>query len=667
MSDVSDSFSNLRAWPEKVPIKRTTAHDSTADNRIDLNNQSDMSLGCEPTGMTVRDCRLVDTGNLIPSRHYTDQPYIIRTKDGAWLCVLTTGLKTEGEQGQHIIAIRSNDFGKTWFQPVDIEPPSGPEASWAVPLLAPSGRVFVFYVYNADNIRELPADDPPFAGGRTTRMDSHGQYVFRWSDDGGRTWSPRRVVIPVREFAIDRNNSTKGGVRLFWNVGRPIISKGEVFLPLHKVGGFGRGWFTSSEGAFVKSSDLLNLNGPTKAAWETLPEGETGLRAPNNGGPIAEEHCLTELSDGSFFCVYRSIDGYPVGSYSRNRGQTWETPAYLEYWDGRQLKHPRAACFAWKLNAGSFILWFHNHGGRVIAARPNWREQSYEDRNPVWMSRGTEVKTPKGLKLMWENPEIVLYDDDPNVRISYPDLCEDGSEIYLTETQKAQARVHRLSEPLVRALRAGADGFDARAIRAEAIQVSLSKGAKLPALPAFVSRAPILPYGTNNRRAGFAIEFTFAPLLPGWTGTLLESWHPANGGIVIECVQGDVIQARLSDGRSEWAWKSDAFKSTGGEHHVVINVDGGPCIITFFVDGVFSDGGEVRQFGWGRFSPYFRGLPANMAMEISAASLKTLRFYSQVLLAAEISALYREVLRPARRPETSPAAGVRRWRVGDPV
>lgn len=600
-----------------------------------------------PIGGPVEDSRWVDAGYPLPSRLYADQPYLVGTNDGGWLCVLTTGSKEEGESGQHVLAIRSEDCGKTWSAPVELEPATGPEASWAVALVAPSGRVFAFYVYNGDNLRELPADDPPFVGGQTTRMDSHGHYVFRWSDDDGRTWSDRRVVIPVREFAIDRNNPTQGKVRLFWNVGRPIISQGEVFLPLHKVGGFGRGWFTSSEGAFVRSTDLLNSDDPAQATWETLPEGEIGLGSPANGGPIAEEHCLLELSDGSFCCVYRSIDGHPVGGYSRTRGRTWEPPAYLEYQDGRQIKHPRAACFAWKLRGGSYVLWFHNHGGRAIAEHPNRRECAYDDRNPVWMSRGTEVQTPHGLKLVWENPEIALYDDDPNVRMSYPDLREEGGTIYFTETQKAMARVHHLSAPLARALRDGVAGFDARSIRMEAIHDS-PVAAKLPALPGLVARSLILPYGSDSRRTGFAIEFSFVTPASGGPATLVHAWHASCGGIVIEWLSGRVIRATLSDGRSEWAWSSDVFARTGDlEHHVVINVDGGPRILTFFLDGVLGDGGEARQFGWGRFSPYFRGLPAGIPMQTDTGCLTTLRFYPRVLLAAEVGALVREEWRSA--------------------
>ncbi|MFP3471901.1 hypothetical protein R0J90_17795, partial [Micrococcus sp. SIMBA_144] len=42
------------------------------------------------------------------------------------------------------------------------------------------------------------------------------------------------------------------------------------------------------------------------------------------------------------------------------------------------------------------------------------------------------------------------------------------------------------------------------------------------------------------------------------------------------------------------------------QHQVSILIDGGPNIISYVIDGRFNDGGEDRQFGWGRFSAYFK-------------------------------------------------------------
>ena len=60
------------------------------------------------------------------------------------------------------------------------------------------------YNYNGDNVREVAGDPHSAPGAVFTRVDSLGHYVFRFSDDGGRSWSSDRYDIPVREFDIDR-------------------------------------------------------------------------------------------------------------------------------------------------------------------------------------------------------------------------------------------------------------------------------------------------------------------------------------------------------------------------------------------------------------------------------------------------------------------------------
>src|SRR4051812_35250925 len=85
----------------------------------------------------VADSRNIRAGRPIPDEGYCDQPYVVLTDDGQWLCVMTTGRGVEGQAGQHIVATRSADHGRTWSRHVPIEPDDGPEASWAMPLKVP--------------------------------------------------------------------------------------------------------------------------------------------------------------------------------------------------------------------------------------------------------------------------------------------------------------------------------------------------------------------------------------------------------------------------------------------------------------------------------------------------------------------------------------------------
>ena len=212
-----------------------------------------------------------------------------------------------------MITQRSVDQGKTWQDMAHVEPADGPEASYAVMLKAPSGRIYIFYNHNTDNLRKVKADNPPYKDGWCARVDSQGYFDFKYSDDHGKTWSAKRYPIPVREFEIDRNNPYQGEVRYFWNVGKPFILNGRGYVSLHKVGGLGVGFFTSSEGVLLMSDNILTETDPEKIQWQTLPDGDIGLRTPPGGGSVSEEQSYSLLSDGSIYCVYRTIDGHPVG------------------------------------------------------------------------------------------------------------------------------------------------------------------------------------------------------------------------------------------------------------------------------------------------------------------------------------------------------------------
>lgn len=182
-----------------------------------------------------------------------------------------------------MLSQRSCDKGITWENAVDVEPADGPESSYSVLLKIPSGRIYCFYNHNTDNLRQVKADNPPYENGLCDRVDSLGYFVFKYSDDYGKSWSSKRYPIPIREMEIDRNNPYGGKIQFFWNVGRAFTHNSCAYVPLTKVGGFGEGFFTSSEGVLLKSSNLMNESNPEKITWETLPDGDKGIQAPKGG------------------------------------------------------------------------------------------------------------------------------------------------------------------------------------------------------------------------------------------------------------------------------------------------------------------------------------------------------------------------------------------------
>lgn len=600
-----------------------------------------LALSAISSAQEARDWRNITSGYEMPSEGYADQPYIVKTDDGAWLMVITTGAGVEGAGGQHVISSRSTDMGRTWSKPVDVEPASGPEASYAVLLKTPYGRVYVFYNHNTDNIRQLKADNPPYKDGFVRRVDSFGHFVFKYSDDHGRTWSAQRYDIPQRDFEIDRKNAYGGKIKFFWNVGKAFEYKGAGYVPLHKVGGFGEGFFTSSEGVLLRSANILTERDPTKLVWETLPDGDVGLRTPPGGGPVAEEQSFVTLSDGSLFVVYRTIDGHSAYSYSRDGGRSWDTPQYMRYADGRLMKHPRAANFAWRCGNGKYLYWFHNHGGRFIREHPQRRSIAYNDRNPVWLAGGVEADSPRGKVIQWSQPEILLYDDDPMIRMSYPDLVEDGGRYFVTETQKDVARVHEISAALL-------NGLWEQAARAEVSRAGLvakwergdPESIEAPALKPFLRRSNRADYGTEDLRSGFSLD-VWVRLDSDRAGQVLASTRTSDGkGFELRTADNGTYEVSISDGRTENRWRSDPGTLVPGRRqHVVAIVDGGPKIISFVIDGVLNDGGEARQFGWGRFSPNLMG-PAGDA-KLKVGNVLSLRVYDRYLTTSEAIAAHR--------------------------
>lgn len=566
------------------------------------------------------DWRNIKSGNEIPSEYYSDQPYIIQAEDGTWVCALTTGEGREGQAGQYILTMRSKDFGKTWSDRNRMEPKGSPENSYSVLLKTDFGRIYCFYNYNKDNLREVIANDPPFEGGVTKRVDSLGYYVFRYSDDNGITWSKERGEVPMRRFKLDMKNPYGGEILFFWNVGKPLIDGKEAYLSIHKVGELGEGFFVKSEGVLIKSDNIMYEPDMKKLNFETLPEGNVGLRAPEGGGAVSEEQSYVSLSDGSFFSVYRTIDGRAAYSYSRNKGKSWENPEYMP------VKNPRAANFVWKLENGTFIYWFHNHGG-------DW----YLDRNPVWCLSGIETDGENGRVIEWSQPEILLYDEDIYTIISYPDLIEEDGKIYITETEKDTARTHLLDSVFIEKM---LNWQNIRKLTKKGLIFSTNTGSSvMPELEPFLFRTTSgAAYSKGDNHNGITIDLIVSgELMPD--ELIFDTRKDDGAGISLTVTAGKRVKFHMGDGRTVTTWESDLGSISESENHIAIIVDGGPKIIYFVINGIFNDGGK-RQFGWGRFNPNTIHLNGGGEIEISN-KVKVLRIYDRALMTVETIANFR--------------------------
>ena len=356
---------------------------------------------------------------------YVDQPYCVNneaTKE--WTCVLTASLGTEGSVGEQCYSVISTDAGATWSKPVNIEKglPGGLPNSYANIVLAPElnghrGRLFTIYNLNILNVT---------VDGR--RNDELGKFFMRWSDDGGRHWSPTRIEVPYASTWIDRHNSFAGnktlaGTRMMWTVDQVKVRDGRVFFAFTKIGKYIQ---APPEEVFVLSSaDLLHAS-PADVTWELLPSGDHGIRPPAAYPALTtvmeEGHVLPLQNSSGFVVMARTDVGFlaeAVTTDATGRGGWGETQLAKYFAPSLQpaaplavladvhgpngtrfssaLKHPRAPFTPKLMPNGVYLLLYFNQ----------WGKHDYFDRDPYWLSAGFESADGR---ILWSQPEVILYD-----------------------------------------------------------------------------------------------------------------------------------------------------------------------------------------------------------------------------------------------------------------
>ena len=365
----------------------------------------------------------------------------------------------------------------------------------------------------------------------------------------------------------------------------------------------------------------------------------------------SDQPYLLKTNDNAWLCVMTTGEGHEgaagqhiISQRSFDQGKTWDKPQYMRYSDGRLMKNPRAANFAWKCENGKFLYWFHNHGGRFIRAHPNPGAIGYNDRNPVWIAGGVEVDGAGGRIIKWSQPEILLYDDDPMIRMSYPDLMEEDGNYFITETQKDIARVHQIDnaflERLWGQLESPKPAIDGLTLDWTGLGKSLPQKLPAPVAPTFCVRdTNSADYKGKSTNAGFTIGLGFL-LNEIEEGQVLADTRDSSGkGWWISAADKNNLDFQMNDGQTHTIWSSDPGSiQLNTQHQVSILIDGGPNIIAFVIDGHLNDGGEDRQFGWGRFSPFFQsatGSPTLLVGESLKGKVSYIRYFNRALMVTE--------------------------------
>ena len=513
------------------------------------------------------DWRNVKYGSPIYTNGYCDQPYVVVLDNGNWLCVFTTNTGHEGSGGQHIVSCTSADKGKSWSTPVKIEDPGNESASWAMPYLTDYGRVYVFYNYNGDKIHELN-------GNKNIREDMLGWYCYKYSDDHGSTWS-RRYRLDVPKTAADLNNDWDGEVQIMWGIGKPVDMDGGMMFGFTKIRQY---MLNNSEGWFFRCDNINTEKDIEKLKWTMLPDSQNGLKN-DLLGPINAEQNIFQMNNSSIYCIYRTISGHPAESYSFDGGKTWTTPCVPKYENGIELKNPRACPRIWKCKNGKYLFWYHNHGG--------W---NFNGRNPAWISGGIEREG----KILWSQPEILLYEEETGVRMSYPDLVEQNGKYWITETNKENARCHEIPAYFFDMIWTQ---FERSSLTIENLLYEWTEETLKP-------ESTINPISEieNQFNKGFTLDLRLE-LGDLVTGQVILKAKSKNGKTVeLRTSEYGSVEIELMDGNNSDTWNSDpGLIPAYGSHCISVTVDNGPKIIQFVIDGIVCNGRDFRQYGWGRF------------------------------------------------------------------
>lgn len=557
-----------------------------------------------------QDWRNAKNGTSIYKNGYCDQPYVVVLENGKWLCTFTTGDGEEGSGGQHIVSCVSEDQGKAWSDPVKIEQPSPESASWAMPYLTDYGRIYVFYDYNGDKIHEL-------GDKKDIREDMLGWYCFKYSDDEGATWS-ERYRLPVRETHMDKNNDWNSDVQMQWGVGKPVNVDNGMMFAFTKIGKY---LIDYTEGWFFRCDNINTEKDVTKLKWKNFPEGDFGLRN-DDLGPINEEQNIFQMANGSIYCMLRTISGNPAESYSYDGGKTWTLPVPPEYNNGVKIKNPRACPRIWKCKNGKYLFWYHNNGGK-----------DFNSRNPAWISGGIE----KDGKIIWSQPEILLYEDQVDVRMSYPDLIEQNGRYWITETNKEIARCHPIPDGFFDIIWSQ---FERNEITQDNLIAEWSEGEMHP------NQTLDLPQKTNiEYKSGFTFDFRIKLGDINAGQVLFTAKVQEDKEIILQTGEYGSIEIVIKDGGKIEKWNSDpGLINAFGEHCVAVSVDNGPKIIQFVVDGTVCNGRDFRQYGWSRYTANLENISFNqinvgdlLSGQIRPKGVLTnLRIYNRPLMNTEL-------------------------------
>jgi hypothetical protein len=320
--------------------------------------------------------------------------HVLETPDKALLATWTA--ERLNPHDQRVAFSRSEDGGRSWSRATYIDGTGlgqGQGAAWQVPIVGPTGRLYLFYTYG--NTDWYPIG-------------------FRWrvSDDEGRSWSGP-VDLPFPRSAIDDPNPE---TRSHWIACSPgLFDLGGCPLIAYTH------WASNPAVPAGKSSikelyshvELMRLDNLADApdpqdieiTWLTTEQPVTVPHATIAGASFAQEPYMVRLPDERLFMVVRTNRGEIWYSLSENDGISWRPPEVLRYYDGGpRIEQPASPCPVFALQRGDFMLLYNNNNGFVFGADHVWH---VNNRRPAYLARGA-FRAHAHQPIWWSRPKLFV-------------------------------------------------------------------------------------------------------------------------------------------------------------------------------------------------------------------------------------------------------------------
>ncbi len=316
------------------------------------------------------------------------------TADGNLLAMWTAG-----RPGILRIAYsRSQDAGKNWTKAAYLDGSGvdgGYKAAWQVPVIAPSGRVYVFYTYDYGN----------------TGSNFFGGLRCRYSDDHGRTWSAP-VDLDFPPTSID---SPAGQYPPIWiSCGMHKDSQGRALIPYTH---WARNRQLPAGDAPIKERychiELMRIENlaedpaPTdlQIRWLSQDNPVTVPHAHSPGASFAQEPYLVTLPNERLFMVIRTNLGEVWYTVSGDGGESWRAAEPMRTRDGGDiLPQPSAPCPVFALDGGDYLFLYNDNDGFVFGADHVW---DIRNRRPAYLARG-EFRPGAYQPIWWSAPKLFV-------------------------------------------------------------------------------------------------------------------------------------------------------------------------------------------------------------------------------------------------------------------